>query len=194
MSETYASSTYFYSSGDGNPATGHRYSTSSHTEPDGTTIVRTTRQELGQDPVIEERRYDRTGQEQLALEEPGGSSAGGMRRITEVSDEEASTGGTPNILSDDNVDRGEWDFRTTPFGMRMFDWKTGAYDEHEDYSTERGMRHHREVRDASERRFRRDVDIDSSGLSKAREHREYENPSTGLKFERNEEVDVSTIM
>lgn len=194
MSETYASSTYFYSSGDGTPATGHRYSTSSYTEADGTTIVRTARQELGQAPVIEERRYDRTGQEQLALEQLGDSSAGGVRRITDVSDEEASRGGTPNILSDDNVDRGEWNLSTTPFGMRMFDWKTGAYDEHEDYSTGSGMRHHREVRDVSGRRFRRDVDIDSSGLSKAREHREYENPSTGRKFERDEEVDVAAII
>lgn len=194
MAETYASSSYFYSSGDGSPATGHRYSTSSHTEADGTTIVRTARQELGKPPVIEERRYDRTGQEQLALEEPGGTSAGGVKRITDLSDEEMSRGGTPNILSDDNVDRGGWDLSTTPFGMRLFDSKTGAYDEHEDYSTGSGMRHHREVKDVSGRRFRRDVDIDSSGLSKAKEHREFENPSTGRKFERDEEVDVSAIM
>ena len=106
MSATYASSTYFYSSGDGTPPTGYRYSTSSHTEADGTTIVRTARQELGQPTVFEERRYDSTGQEQLTLEEPGGTSAGGVKRITDITDEEMSRGGTPNILSDDNVDRG----------------------------------------------------------------------------------------
>lgn len=90
MSDSYTSSSYYYSSSSINAdegtttATGHRYSTTSHTEPDGTTIVRTAHQDLGEAPVIEERRYDSTGQEQLALPGPAGSSAGGVRRITDL--------------------------------------------------------------------------------------------------------------
>ncbi|KAL1996472.1 hypothetical protein VTN49DRAFT_8072 [Thermomyces lanuginosus] len=67
MPETYTSSSYYYSSAtsttDGTKTTGHRYTTTSHTDPDGNTIVRTAHQELGEPPVIEERRYDRTGQQ-----------------------------------------------------------------------------------------------------------------------------------
>lgn len=90
MSDSYTSSSYYYSSSSINTdegtttATGHRYSTTSHTEPDGTTIVRTAHQDLGEAPIIEERRYDSTGQEQLALPGPAGSSAGGVRRITDL--------------------------------------------------------------------------------------------------------------
>ncbi|KAJ5538660.1 hypothetical protein N7504_004185 [Penicillium tannophilum] len=91
MADSYTSSSYYYSSssststGEGTAtATGHRYSTSSHTDPDGTTVVRTAHQDLGEAPVIEERRYDSTGQEQLALPGPAGSSAGGVRRITDL--------------------------------------------------------------------------------------------------------------
>lgn len=109
MSDTYtSSSSYYYSSTDGSRA-GYRYATTSHTEPDGTTIVRTARQDLGQPPVIEERRYDRTGQEQLALEGPGGSSAGGVRRIMELDEHGVQ------IPDDDGVDRGSWDLSTTLF-------------------------------------------------------------------------------
>lgn len=195
MSNTYTSSSYYYSSTtnttDGTTTTGHRYTTTSHTEPDGTTTVRTARQDLGQPAIVEERRYDRTGQEQLVLEGPGESSAGGVRRIIDL-DEEGSNAGT-QLLNDDGVDRSSWDLSTTPFGMRLFDPATGAYDEHEDYSTGTGMKHHREVRDVAGRRFRRDVDIGSSGLTSAREYREYEDPSTGTRVERDVDVDVSDI-
>lgn len=196
MSDIYTSSSYYYSTTtnttDGTTTTGHRYTTSSHTEPDGTTVVRTARQDLGQPAVVEERRYDRTGQEQLALEGPGGSSAGGVRRIVDL-DEDAASPGT-NMLDDNNVDRESWDLSSTPFGTRLFDPKTGAYDEHEDYQTGHGMRHHREMKDVSGRRFRRDVDLDTRGLTTAREHREYENPGTGMKVEKDEDVDVSDII
>ena len=88
MSDSYTSSSYSYSSTtnttEGTTFTGHRYSTTSHTEPDGTTIVRTARQTLGEPPVVEERRYDRTGQEQLEIPGPEASSAGGVRYITEL--------------------------------------------------------------------------------------------------------------
>ncbi|KAJ5651881.1 hypothetical protein N7507_009307 [Penicillium longicatenatum] len=89
MSDSYTSSSYYYSSSintdEGTTATtGHRYSTTSHTDPDGTTTVRTAHQDLGEAPVVEERRYDSTGQEELALPGPPGSSAGGVRRITDL--------------------------------------------------------------------------------------------------------------
>ncbi|KAJ5210585.1 hypothetical protein N7472_000724 [Penicillium cf. griseofulvum] len=92
MSDSFTSSSYYYSSttngSDGKTTTGHRYSTTSYTEPDGTTIVRTAQQDLGQPAVVEERRYDNTGQEQQALPEPaGGTSAGGIRRIIDLEDD-----------------------------------------------------------------------------------------------------------
>lgn len=74
--------------------TGHRYTTTSHTDPDGNTIVRTAHQDLGQPAIIEERRYDRTGQEQLlpATAAPGGTSAGGVKRITDLDEETEGAG------------------------------------------------------------------------------------------------------
>lgn len=209
MSDSYSSSSYYYSSttntSDGTTTTGHRYTTTSHTEPDGTTIVRTAHQDLGQPVVIEERRYDRTGQEQLTLDGPGGTSAGGVRRITDL-DEEDSTGvdagsaygagpSSGGLLGDEYpVRKGSYDLESGPFGTRVVDPSTGAYDEHVDYGTERGSRHHREVRDAGGRRFRRDVEIEGDGGGKsAREHREFENPVTGTRVERDEDVDVSDV-
>ena len=89
MSNSHSSSTYVYSScsntsDEGQYATGHRYSTTSHTDADGNTIVRTARQDLGQPAVVEQRHYDRTGQERLEAPGPEGTSAGGVRRITDV--------------------------------------------------------------------------------------------------------------
>ncbi|GMF72155.1 unnamed protein product [Aspergillus oryzae] len=88
MSQSYSSSSsYFYSSSsstdDGTTATGQRYATVSQTEPDGTTTVRTIRQDLGEPAVVDEKRFDQTGR----LLTAGNSSAGGVRRITELDDE-----------------------------------------------------------------------------------------------------------
>ena len=95
-------SSFYYSStntSDGTTTTGHRYSTTSHTQPDGTTIVRTAHQDLGKPPVVEEHRYDYTGQEQLELPAPSGTLAGGIRRITDLDEEDAKVtrgaGSTP---------------------------------------------------------------------------------------------------
>lgn len=211
MSESYTSSSYYYSSTtnttDGTTTTGHRYTTTSHTEPDGTTIVRTAHQDLGQPAVVEERRYDRTGQEQLALPGPGGSSAGGVKRITDLEDEEdlgstASDAGTAyggagvggaetQAVDKDVIDRESYDIGTTPFGTRVYDPLSGAYDEHVDYDEDGGVKHHRELRDVGGRRFHRDVE---SGLSSAHEQREYENPSTGTRLRRKSDVDVSDLI
>ncbi|KAB8206252.1 hypothetical protein P875_00042603 [Aspergillus parasiticus SU-1] len=89
MSASYSSSSsYFYSSSsstdDGTTATGQRYATVSQTEPDGTTTVRTYRQDLGEPAIVDEERYDQSGQ----LLTAGNSSAGGTRRITDLDEEE----------------------------------------------------------------------------------------------------------
>ncbi|OJJ48725.1 hypothetical protein ASPZODRAFT_14851 [Penicilliopsis zonata CBS 506.65] len=76
-------SSYYYSSAtnssDGTTTTGHRYSTASHTDPEGNTVVRTAHQDLGQPAVVEERRYDRTGQ--MVLPAVSGDAT---KRITEL--------------------------------------------------------------------------------------------------------------
>ncbi|KAJ5220217.1 hypothetical protein N7468_009421 [Penicillium chermesinum] len=88
MSSSRSSSTYFFSSSmnssEGTNSTGHRYATTSQTDADGNTVVRTVRQDLGRPAIVEERHYDRTGQEQIQLPGPEGSSAVGMRRITDL--------------------------------------------------------------------------------------------------------------
>ena len=63
----------------------HRYSTQTQTSPDGTTTVRTIRQDLGQPVIVEEHRYDKDGRELAALPDAQGD---GMRRIEDVGDEE----------------------------------------------------------------------------------------------------------
>ncbi|KAF9894520.1 hypothetical protein FE257_006404 [Aspergillus nanangensis] len=90
-----SSSSYFYSSStsatDGTTRSGHRYTTSARTAPDGETTVRTTHQDLGEPPVVEEYRYDGRGQDLLP---ESGTSAGGVRRITEVDEEPSSIYGS----------------------------------------------------------------------------------------------------
>jgi hypothetical protein len=200
MSDFYTSSSYYYSSishdDDGPTTTGHRYTTTSLTEADGTTIVRTARQDLGQPPVIEEHRYDSTGQEQLALPGPGGSSAGGVRRITDIDEEgssESSAFDAESTFSSGATP--QFDGAAVPFGTRVVDVDSGAYDEHMHYFSDKTMRHHRELRDQSGRKFTRDVDIDPSGRAEtAHERRRFENPETGTQVEKEEDVQVSEVI
>ncbi|KAL4980456.1 hypothetical protein BDW66DRAFT_125241 [Aspergillus desertorum] len=63
----------------------HQYSTQTQISPDGTTTVRTIRQDLGQPVIVEEHRYDQDGRELAALPD---AKSEGMRRIEEVGDEE----------------------------------------------------------------------------------------------------------
>ncbi|KAJ5197831.1 uncharacterized protein N7498_006948 [Penicillium cinerascens] len=211
MSESHSSSSsssssrssYYYSSintNDGNTTTGRRHATTSYTDKDGATVVRTATQELGQPAIVEERRYDRTGQEQLILESPdlGGTLAGGVKRITDLDEEDASglditnAYGGPAQLIDEST---SYDLETNPFGTKIYDRDSGAYDEHMDYDTAAGTNHHREARDASGRLFHQDLKVESSGPEKvAREHREYENPNTGVRVERDEDVDISDLI
>lgn len=210
MSDSFTSSSYYYSSttngSDGRNTTGHRYSTTSHTQGDGTTIVRTAQQELGQPAVVEERRYDNTGQEQLALPEPG-TSAGGVRRITDLeSDIEADDSApAPPILAGAGsaaaqlLDGGEedrsFDIASAPLGSRVYDAMTGAYVESSDYDVGGITRHSHELRGARDSRWRKGVDFDADGLSStAKEHRVYENPSTGARLRRESNIDVSDVL
>jgi len=77
------SSSYYYSSASsttkGTETSGHRYTTASRTDPDGNTVVRTAHQDLGEPAVVEERHYDRTGQELLSDVQTGETG-----RITDV--------------------------------------------------------------------------------------------------------------
>jgi hypothetical protein len=210
MSDSFTSSSYYYSSttngDDGKSTTGHRYSTTSHTQGDGTTIVRTAQQELGHPAVVEERRYDSTGQEQLALPEPS-TSAGGIRRITDLDSDLdaddsapappilASAGGPAAQLLDGDGEDDSFDLATAPLGSRVYDPMTGAYVEHSDYDIGGITRHSHEMRDARGRRMRRDVDYDADGLSSsARERRVYENPSTGTRLRRESDINVSDVL
>jgi hypothetical protein len=209
MSDSFTSSSYYYSSttngNNGRSTTGHRYSTTSHTQGDGTTIVRTAQQELGQPAVVEERHYDNTGQEQLALPGPGASSAGGVRRIidleTEPNDSAAATpilagvSGPEAQLLDGGEEDDSIDVVSAPLGSRLYDPVTGAYYEHTDYGVDGVTTHHHEVRDAGGRRFRRDLDFDADGLSSsARENRVYEDPSTGTRLRKESNIDVNEVI
>ncbi|KAI9039365.1 uncharacterized protein KD926_009508 [Aspergillus affinis] len=92
MSEYYSStssSSFFSSSSSSNSngqEQGYRTATSSHTAPDGSKVVRTAEQDLGQPAVFEERRFDGDGQERLVGDSTTGGH-GGARRI-ENADEE----------------------------------------------------------------------------------------------------------
>jgi hypothetical protein len=199
MSDSYSSSSYYYSSStstnNGSTSTGHRHVTTSYTNNDGTTIVRTATQDLGQPAIVEERRYDRTGQELLEFKESeSGTSAGGVKRITDLDDEDASGFGITNAYGGPTqlIDEAtSYDLDTTPFGSRILSRDSGAHDEHMDYDTAGATGHHREVEDMRGRMFVRDFDIDGR---MARERRRYENPNTGVRIETEEDVDVSEVI
>ncbi|CAG8025073.1 unnamed protein product [Penicillium salamii] len=209
MSDSFTSSSYYYSSttngNDGKSTTGHRYSTTSHTQGDGTTIVRTAQQELGQPAVVEERRYDNTGQEQLALPEPS-TSAGGIRQITGLEDDLdsddsapappilAGAGGPAAQLLDGDGEDDSFDHVSAPLGSRVYDSMTGAYVEPTDYDIGGITRQSHEA-NAAGRRSRRHVDFESDGLtSSAREHRVFEDPSTGSRLRKQSDIDASDVL
>lgn len=120
--------------------------------------MRTAHQDLGQPAIIEERRYDRTGQEQLLAAESEASHAGGVRRITELDDETGSSAyGLPSSGSvgslesiSDQVQAGDeatYDIGE-PFRARTYDASTGAYEEYpgvnsDGVSRQRERHHHR---------------------------------------------------
>ncbi|CAG8020429.1 unnamed protein product [Penicillium salamii] len=193
MSDSFTSSSYYYSSttngNDGKSTTGHRYSTTSHTQGDGTTIVRTAH----------------TGQEQLALPEPS-TSAGGIRQITGLegdldADDSApappilaGAGGPAAQLLDRDGEDDSFDHVPAPLGSRVYDSMTGAYVEPTDYDIGGITRHSHEA-NATGRRSRRHVDFESDGLtSSARERRVFEDPSTGSRLRKQSDIDASDVL
>lgn len=207
MSDSFTSSSYYYSSStndnEGQTKTGHRYATTSHTESDGTTIVRTAHQDLGHPAMIEERRYDNTGQEQLALPDPtanvvgllsggGGTSAGGVRRITDVDEDDTSTpapdvvshsvsilgGGAAAQLLDGDED--DFDVGVQSSDSRVYDPATGAFDQLGEFDVDNVTGQHR-------RRIGR-------GARRGVEERRFENPSTGARVPRQSGFDVNNVI
>lgn len=88
------------SSTTGSETTGHRYTTTSHTDPSGNTVVRTAHQDLGEPAIVEERCYDPTGQELVSVRPGTGagidsSGGGGSRKIIEdMTDQECNYNAT----------------------------------------------------------------------------------------------------
>ncbi|PYI08786.1 hypothetical protein BO78DRAFT_395380 [Aspergillus sclerotiicarbonarius CBS 121057] len=72
--------------------TGHRYASASHTTPSGTTTIRSGYQNLGEDPIFQERRIDSAGREYALPDVAGGrgenSLAGGTRTIRDAEADE----------------------------------------------------------------------------------------------------------
>lgn len=207
MPDSFTSSSYFYSSttnsNDGKATTGHRYATTSHTESDGTTIVRTAHQDLGHPAMIEERRYDSTGQEQLTL--PGaaarstsaGTSAGGVRRITDVEEEGGTptptTPTTPGLVSHSGSilaggaaaqlldgDGDDLDIGVQPREYLVYDPMTDAFDQLGEFDVDNVTGHHRRM---IGRGRKRDV-----------ESRHFEDPSTGARAPRQSGFDVNNVI
>jgi hypothetical protein len=87
------------------------------------------------------------------------------------------TAATPTTTYDTTYDSG--------YGTTSYDPQTGAYDQHLDYETPTGRRHHRERVDPSGTYRHRDVDRYDDGTSRV--HREYDNPNTGTSYHRDYE-------
>ena len=71
------------------------------------------------------------------------------------------------------------------YGTTSYDPSSGAYDQHLDYRTPTGRRHHRERVDQSGTYRHRDVDHYDDGSTRV--HREYDNPNTGTSYHRDYE-------
>jgi hypothetical protein len=71
------------------------------------------------------------------------------------------------------------------YGATTYDPSTGSYDQHLDYSTPAGRRHHRERIDSTGTYRHRDVDRYDDGSTRV--HREYDNPNTGTSYHRDYE-------
>ena len=182
--------------------------------------MRTAHQDLGQPAIIEERRYDRTGQEQLLPAGAEGSHAGGVKRITDLDDETGSGSttydagtayGAPSAGAldaiTDQVQAGESDGggqsldRITydsgvPFGGRTYDATTGAYDESggidSDGVERMRERHHHRVQGRYHGRDSTGYYANEAGGSGRRV--EFEVPDTGARLRRESDVEISEVI
>lgn len=182
--------------------------------------MRTAHQDLGQPAIIEERRYDRTGQEQLGPAGLEASHAGGVRRITELDDETGSsyeayglpsstgagaTGGGAGMLEStadkvqagagDEADRVTYDTGAA-FGARTYDPFTGAYDVNpgvdSDGVNRQRERHHHRVQGRYHGRDSTGYYANEAGGSGRRV--EFEVPETGARLRRESDVDISEVI
>ncbi|EAL87270.1 hypothetical protein KXW98_000978 [Aspergillus fumigatus] len=210
MADSYTSSSYYYSSTtnttNGSSTTGHRYTTTSHTDPDGNTVVRTAHQDLGQPAVVEERRYDRTGQEQLMLASGTETLPGGVRRITDLDDETGATTydagtqyGIPTGSANEreesshgdewwssSVGRSSYDIGPPLPGARTYNAYTGAYEEQRaDYDAD-GVPRYRD-------RGRGRGQGQSGYSAEQRASREFETDQ-GTRLKRETDVDMSDVL
>ncbi|RAH40253.1 uncharacterized protein BO95DRAFT_448080 [Aspergillus brunneoviolaceus CBS 621.78] len=69
---------------------GHRAAFASHTDPQGNTTVRTGHQNLGEEPVLKEKRFSTSGREREMML-AAGTPMGGVNRIQDLDE---STGDT----------------------------------------------------------------------------------------------------
>ena len=132
MSNSFSTSSYSYSSStsttNGTSTSGHRSTTSSHTDPSGFTTVHTAHQNLGEPPVIDQRRYDRSGKEEALIGGPND-----RERITELgegdSEESGQVYGGPAVVSTEGEqnrregelkpERGERDIDRVTYGTSL---------------------------------------------------------------------------
>ncbi|KAJ5749302.1 uncharacterized protein N7511_010998 [Penicillium nucicola] len=119
-------------------------------------------------------RYDTTSSmyDTLGDYEPSGYESYGATGYGAV-----GFGADPTGSTYDNHDIG--------YGATTYDPNTGAYDQHLDYRTPAGRRHHRERVDQHGTFRHRDVDRYEDGS--ARVHKEYDNPNTGTSYHRDYE-------
>ncbi|RAL10277.1 uncharacterized protein BO97DRAFT_406997 [Aspergillus homomorphus CBS 101889] len=69
---------------------GHRAAFASHTDPEGNTTVHTGHQNLGEDPVLKEKRFSTSGREREMML-AAGTPMGGVNRLQDLNE---STGDT----------------------------------------------------------------------------------------------------
>ncbi|OJJ99464.1 hypothetical protein ASPACDRAFT_1857023 [Aspergillus aculeatus ATCC 16872] len=92
-SSSYSSSSSSNDQNQQNPQTqesGHRAAFASHTDPQGNTTVRTGHQNLGEEPVLKEKRFSTSGHEREMML-AAGTPMGGVNRIQDLNE---STGDT----------------------------------------------------------------------------------------------------
>lgn len=152
MSDTYSSSSYYYSSAtsttSGTQTTGHRYTTTSHTDPEGNTVVRTAHQDLGDRPTRASMYDPGTAYGGVYDSATGSTATGYDTGQVGTTAYNPSTTGAYEEHSDYDVDgtrrhhrekmdeEGRWYHRD----VDRDDGRTRLHREHEDPNT--GERHH----------------------------------------------------
>ncbi|KAJ5861822.1 Endo-1-3(4)-beta-glucanase [Penicillium soppii] len=120
--------------------------------------------------------YDRSGTRYNALDSTYDSSGDNTYSATDYV--AVGYGASPTSTTYDTT-------YDTGYGNTTYDPRSGAYDQHLDYRTPTGRRHHRERVDQSGTYRHRDVDRYDDGSTRV--HKEYDNPNTGTSYHRDYE-------